>query len=397
MRSIKCVVVGDGAVGKTCLLLSYTTNSFPGEYVPTVFDNYSANVMVDREPININLWDTAGQEDYDRLRPLSYPQTDVFLVCFSLISPASFSNVKSKWIPEIKHYCEDLPIVLVGTKIDLRDDQDTLMKLEEKNLEPISYQQGMELGKEIGAYQYIECSSLTQKNLKSVFDCSIKAVLNPQDKKEKKKEKTNKLFNHVAIKIISKKKFILKQKSKEQLVREMKILRLMNHSNVIRLFDVFSNETHFFIVMEFVNGGVDYCHQLQIVHRDLKLENVLIDQEMNIKIIDFGLSNFVEKGQLLKTYCGSPSYSCPEILSRRKYDGFKADVWSLGVILYALIVGKLPFNADNPMKLYKKIVTGSYLIPNFVDKEAANLLSAMLCVDPKKRITIEQIKKPSLY
>ncbi|KAJ6235187.1 protein kinase [Anaeramoeba flamelloides] len=223
----------------------------------------------------------------------------------------------------------------------------------------------------------------------------------------------------VAIKIISKKKFILKQKSKEQLVREMKILRLMNHSNVIRLFDVFTNETHFFIVMEFVNGGelvdyltskqkikakaikkifvqilsgVDYCHQLQIVHRDLKLENVLIDQEMNIKIIDFGLSNFVEKGQLLKTYCGSPSYSCPEILSRRKYDGFKADVWSLGVILYALIVGKLPFNADNPMKLYKKIVTGSYLIPNFVDKEAANLLSAMLCVDPKKRITIEQIK-----
>ncbi|KAJ3425271.1 hypothetical protein M0812_27706 [Anaeramoeba flamelloides] len=189
MRSIKCVVVGDGAVGKTCLLLSYTTNSFPGEYVPTVFDNYSANVMVDREPININLWDTAGQEDYDRLRPLSYPQTDVFLVCFSLISPASFSNVKSKWIPEIKHYCEDLPIVLVGTKIDLRDDQDTLMKLEEKNLEPISYQQGMELGKEIGAYQYIECSSLTQKNLKSVFDCSIKAVLNPQDKKKKKKKK----------------------------------------------------------------------------------------------------------------------------------------------------------------------------------------------------------------
>ncbi|KAJ3438157.1 hypothetical protein M0812_17337 [Anaeramoeba flamelloides] len=189
MRSIKSVVVGDGAVGKTCLLLSYTTNSFPGEYVPTVFDNYSANVMVDGEPININLWDTAGQEDYDRLRPLSYPQTDVFIVCFSLISPASFSNVKEKWIPEIKHYCEDLPIILVGTKIDLRDDQDTVQKLEEKNLVPISYQQGMELGKEIGAYQYVECSSLTQKNLKAVFDYSIKAVLNPEDKKKKKKKK----------------------------------------------------------------------------------------------------------------------------------------------------------------------------------------------------------------
>ncbi|PIK61706.1 hypothetical protein BSL78_01336 [Apostichopus japonicus] len=104
-----------------------------------MFDNYSANVMVDGRPVNLGLWDTAGQEDYDRLRPLSYPQTDVFLICFSLVSPASYENVRTKWYPEVSHHCPSTPIILVGTKLDLRDDKETMNKLSERSLRPIAY------------------------------------------------------------------------------------------------------------------------------------------------------------------------------------------------------------------------------------------------------------------
>lgn len=154
----------------------------------TRFDNYSAKVMVDSRPINLGLWDTAGQEDYDRLRPLSYPQTGVFLICFSVVSPPSYENVKTKWYPEITHHAPNTPIILVGTKLDLREDPETIEKLRERRQQPITYQQGLQMAKEIGAVKYMECSALTQNGLKSVFDEAIHAVLTPQTVKKKPKK-----------------------------------------------------------------------------------------------------------------------------------------------------------------------------------------------------------------
>lgn len=186
MQNIKCVVVGDGAVGKTCLLISFTTNAFPKEYVPTVFDNYSAQLSVDSKVISLNLWDTAGQEEYDRLRTLSYPQTNVFIICFCIASPSSYENVKLKWYPEVSEHCPNVPILLVGTKKDLRDDPEVLKKLKEKNLSVVSQQQGVALARQIQASKYMECSALSQDGVKEVFTEAVLAFLNPKSQGRKK-------------------------------------------------------------------------------------------------------------------------------------------------------------------------------------------------------------------
>lgn len=180
MRTLKCVAVGDGAVGKTCLLIVYSTASFPGEYVPTIFDNYTVNVVVDGEPINLGLWDTAGQEDYDRLRPLSYPDTDVFLICYSIGAPASLANVEECWNMEVSHHRPSSPKILVGTKCDLRDDPSYTGPT-------VATEEGAKVKKRIKAVDHIECSALTGENLKTVFDRAIKSVLNPTTEKTTQK------------------------------------------------------------------------------------------------------------------------------------------------------------------------------------------------------------------
>ena len=170
MNMIKCVVVGDGAVGKTCLLITYTTNTFPTKYVPTVFDNYAMAVMKDGAAYTLNLFDTAGQEEYDRLRPLAYPGTDIFIICFSTISQNSLDNVRENWVKEVCHYCPNTPFILVGTKIDLRDDPQTIEELQNKHQKPITFGQGESVAKELKAVKYMECSARTQKGLKDIFD-----------------------------------------------------------------------------------------------------------------------------------------------------------------------------------------------------------------------------------
>lgn len=132
--------------------------------------------MIGDDPYTLGLFDTAGQEDYDRLRPLSYPQTDVFLVCFSVTSPASFENVKEKWFPEVHHHCPGVPCLIVGTQIDLRDDPQVLEKLARQKQRPVTSEQGERLARELGAVKYVECSALTQKGLKNVFD-EVRAVV----------------------------------------------------------------------------------------------------------------------------------------------------------------------------------------------------------------------------
>eukprot|EP00922_Rhytidocystis_sp_ex-Travisia-forbesii_P044740 GHVS01066676.1.p1 GENE.GHVS01066676.1~~GHVS01066676.1.p1 ORF type:complete len:847 (-),score=66.73 GHVS01066676.1:451-2991(-) len=206
----------------------------------------------------------------------------------------------------------------------------------------------------------------------------------------------------------------------EKIRREINILQSLNHPHVIRLYELVDTPTDIFMVMEYVPGGelfdhivqksrlheqdarrffqqivagVEYCHQRMVCHRDLKPENVLLDTNMNVKVGDFGLSNFMRDGDYLKTSCGSPNYASPEVVSGKAYGGTEVDVWSCGVILFALLCGSLPFDDEHVPNLFKKIKHGNFTLPGHLSENSRSLIVRMLVVDPAKRITFKEIRR----
>ncbi|XP_063692228.1 serine/threonine-protein kinase MARK2-like isoform X14 [Bolinopsis microptera] len=220
----------------------------------------------------------------------------------------------------------------------------------------------------------------------------------------------------VAVKVIDKTQ--MNQTSIQKLNREMKIMKRLNHPNIVRLYEVIETEKTLYLVMEYASGGevfdylvahgrmkekearqkfrqivsaVQYCHQKGIIHRDLKAENLLLDAEMNMKLADFGFSNEFTAGTKLDTFCGSPPYAAPELFQGKKYDGPEVDVWSLGVILYTLVSGSLPFDGQNLKELRERVLRGKYRIPFYMSTDCENLLKKFLILNPVKRHSLEAI------
>jgi small GTP-binding protein len=171
---IKLVVVGDGAVGKTSLLISFATDKFPVDYVPTVFENYTAQMTLNNETILLHLWDTAGQEDYDRLRPLSYPGTDLLLMCYSTAHKPSLESVLRKWSPEVKFHIPNVPCFLIGTKMDLKEQ---LIQNPNPDFEIVGTDEGQKMANDVGALKFFEISAKTRAGLNEVFQEAVTHVL----------------------------------------------------------------------------------------------------------------------------------------------------------------------------------------------------------------------------
>ena len=181
----KLVVVGDYACGKTCLLVVFCKDEFPKVYIPTVFENYAIDIEVDGRHVELVVWDTAGQAEYTGLRHLSYPDTDVILMCYSIDSPDVFKNIAAKWVPEVKYFCPNVPIILVGNKKDLRHDRTTIDELGKINQEPVKLEEGRMMAEAIRAFAHLECSAKSKEGVREVFETAARAALRVKRKKKK--------------------------------------------------------------------------------------------------------------------------------------------------------------------------------------------------------------------
>ncbi|XP_029921824.1 rho-related GTP-binding protein RhoF [Myripristis murdjan] len=190
-EELKIVIVGDGGCGKTSLLMVYAKGDFPENYAPSVFEKYVNTICHGGKEIKLNLYDTAGQDDYDRLRPLSYQEANLVLICYDVTNPTSFENVSIKWFPEVKHFCRDVPIILIGCKTDLRKDKECTRKLKAMNLAPITYTQGEETRQQMNAELYLECSAKYQENVEDIFREATKKALAANRRQKHCKRKRN--------------------------------------------------------------------------------------------------------------------------------------------------------------------------------------------------------------
>ncbi|XP_075754751.1 rho-related GTP-binding protein RhoF isoform X1 [Pelodiscus sinensis] len=188
-RELKIVIVGDGGCGKTSLLMVYAKGAFPEKYAPSVFEKYTTSITVGNKEVILNLYDTAGQEDYDRLRPLSYQNTNLVLICYDVMNPTSYDNVLIKWYPEVSHFCRGVPLILIGCKTDLRKDKEYLRKLRSSQQEPITYNQGEATCQQIKGEAYLECSAKYRENVEDVFKEATNIALSAMKKAKRRKKR----------------------------------------------------------------------------------------------------------------------------------------------------------------------------------------------------------------
>ncbi|KAH9277331.1 hypothetical protein BSLG_002238 [Batrachochytrium salamandrivorans] len=226
----------------------------------------------------------------------------------------------------------------------------------------------------------------------------------------------------VAVKIIDKNK--LDKSTSKKLFREVRIMKLLNHKNIVRLYEVIDTPDELYLIMEYVSGGeifdylvahgrmkekdarkhfreivsaLWYCHSMHVIHRDLKAENLLLDANMNVKVADFGFSNQFAPGQRLNTWCGSPPYAAPELFQGKEYSGPEVDVWSMGVVLYVLVCGSLPFDGSNLAKLRARVISGKFKVPFYMSPDCERLIKKMLVIEPTKRSSLEQVMQDKWY